>query len=52
MMIYGVLIYWSWNNELLRVWRYNKRKKMKLFVDFVDGEGNGVSGDNDDVKED
>ena len=38
MMIYGVLIYWNWNKELSRVWRINKKKKKKIFVDFIDGE--------------
>ena len=38
MMIYVGLIYWNWNSQLLRVWRNNKKKKFKIFVDFVDGQ--------------
>eukprot|EP01084_Bolivina_argentea_P144271 253171_1 len=45
MMIYGVLIYWCWNNDLLRVWRTNKKKKKKLFIDFIEGQN---VNDNDD----
>eukprot|EP01083_Nonionella_stella_P013247 37327_1 len=38
MLLYVALIYWSWKHQLLRVWRSNKRKKKKLFLDFIDGQ--------------